>query len=244
MTALLRLCATETTLFFREPTSVFFTLGLPPLLLVIVGAVPSFREPGLDGLRTIDVYTPVVVVLGIGLIAMTVLPQQFATYREKGVLRRLRTTPVTPATMLGAQLLLATAVSVTTMLVVLTVARVAFDVTLPAAPVAYVLAYVMTASAMFVLGLLVASLAPSGKSAGAAGTLLFCPILFFAGLWIPRDSMNDVLRRISDFTPLGAGAQSLQDAAAGQWPELLHLAVMLAWTVVAGGVAARCFRWE
>jgi ABC-2 type transport system permease protein len=104
--------------------------------------------------------------------------------------------------------------------------------------------YLLAALSMFAVGLLVASLAPTGKSAGAAGTLLFFPFVFFAGLWIPRDSMNDVLRTISDVTPLGAGVQALQDATAGHWPQPLHLAVMLGWTIVAGGLAARYFRWE
>jgi ABC-2 type transport system permease protein len=117
-------------------------------------------------------------------------------------------------------------------------------VSLPKQPPAYLVAYVLTALAMFVLGLLVASLASSGKSAGAIGSLLFFPLLFFAGLWVPRDGMNDVLRTISDFTPLGAGVQSLQDATAGHWPQLLHVAVMLGWTIVAGALAARYFRWE
>ena len=82
------------------------------------------------------------------------------------------------------------------------------------------------------------------KSAGAIGTVLFFPFVFFAGLWIPRDSMTDALRTISDFTPLGAGVQALQDATTGQWPQPLHLAVMLGWTIAAGGLAARYFRWE
>jgi ABC-2 type transport system permease protein len=97
---------------------------------------------------------------------------------------------------------------------------------------------------MFAVGLLVAALAPSGKSASAIGTLVFFPLVFFAGLWLPRAGMNDVLRTISDFTPLGAGVQSLQDTTAGQWPQLLHVAVMIGWTIVAGGLAARYFRWE
>jgi ABC-2 type transport system permease protein len=97
---------------------------------------------------------------------------------------------------------------------------------------------------MFAVGLLVAALAPTGKSATAVGTLVFFPIVFFAGLWLPRAAMNDVLRTISDFTPLGAGVQSLLDSTAGQWPQPLHVAVMLGWTIVAGGLAARYFRWE
>ncbi|MEU7804935.1 ABC transporter permease [Micromonospora chalcea] len=246
MSALLRLTATETRLFFREPMIVFFALGFPPLLLVIFGAIPAFREPDADlgGLRTIDVYVPIIVALGLAMFALNSLCQLLATYREKGVLRRMRTTPVRPEAMLGAQLLMSTALSVVTMLVALAVGRLAFGVRLPRHVPAYLTSYVLAAVTMFAIGLLVAALAPSGKSAGAVGTVLFFPVVFFAGLWLPRDRMPGVLRAISDVTPLGAGVQSLQDATAGQWPQMLPVAVMLGWTIVAGGLAARYFRWE
>ncbi|MFD6661655.1 ABC transporter permease [Micromonospora chalcea] len=246
MSALFRLTATETRLFFREPMIVFFALGFPPLLLVIFGAIPAFREPDADlgGLRTIDLYVPIIVALGLAMFALNSLCQLLATYREKGVLRRMRTTPVRPEAMLGAQLLMSTALSVVTMLVALAIGRLAFGVRLPRHVPAYLAIYVLAAVTMFAIGLLVAALAPSGKSAGAVGTVLFFPVVFFAGLWLPRDSMPGVLRAISDFTPLGAGVQSLQDATAGQWPQMLPVAVMLGWTIVAGGLAARYFRWE
>lgn len=246
MSALTRLTTTETKLFFREPMAVFFTLLFPPLLLVILGSIPSMREPDstLGGVRVIDLYAPIIVAMAIALFSLSGLPQQFATYREKGILRRMRTTPVKPVVMLGAQLVMCTAMSVGVMVAVLLIGRFAFDVDLPDQPLAYIIGYVLCALAMFSIGLLVASLAPSGKAAGAIGTLLFFPVLFFGGLWAPRATMNDLLRHISDFTPLGAGVQSLQDAAAGHWPQVLHLGVMLGWTVIAGGLAARYFRWE
>jgi ABC-2 type transport system permease protein len=187
---------------------------------------------------------PILIAMGVAFFALTTLPQLFGTYREKGVLRRMRTTPIKPRVMLGAQMLMATAMSVAVMLVVLAIARLAFHVDLPGQPVAYLIGYVLMALAMFAIGLLVAALAPSGKGAGAIATLLFFPNMFFAGLWLPRDKMPDVLRRISDFTPLGAGVRTLQDATAGHWPQLLSVAVMLGWTIVAGGLAARYFRWE
>ena len=246
MSALARLTATETKLFFREPTIVFFTLAFPPILLVILGVIPAMREPSADlgGLRAIDVYVPVIVAMGLALFALNSLAQLFATYREKGVLRRMRTTPVKPGVMLGAQLLMAAVLSVATMLVVLAIGRLAFDVGLPRHLPAHLISYLLAALAMFAVGLLVAALAPSGKSAGAIGTLVFFPLVFFAGLWVPRAEMNDVLRTISDLTPLGAGVQSLQDTTAGHWPQLLHVAVMLGWAIAAGGLAARYFRWE
>ena len=55
-------------------------------------------------------------------------------------------------------------------------------------------------------------------AAGAIGTLLFFPLMFFAGLWVPQATMPATLRDISDYTPLGAAVQALQDAAGGHWP--------------------------
>lgn len=246
MSALFRLTATETKLFFREPIVVFFALAFSPILLVILGLIPSMREPNADlgGVRLINLYLPIVVAMGISLFSLSGLSQLFASYREKGVLRRMRTTPVKPAVLLGAQLLMATILSVVTMLVMLAIGRLAFDVNLPRQLPAYLISYLLVALAMFAIGLLVAALAPSGRSASAIGSLVFFPLVFFAGLWLPRASMNGVLRTISDLTPLGAGVQSLQDATAGHWPQPLHLAVMLGWTIVASGLAARYFRWE
>ena len=246
MHTLSRLTLTESKLFLREPTAVFFMLVFPPVLLVIFGLVPSFREPDPDlgGVRMISVYTPIVVAMALALTALSALPQMFATYREKGILRRMRTTPVRPAYLLGAQLLMCTVVSVVVLVALLAIGRIAFDVALPTQVAGYALSYVLAVVSMLSIGLLLASLAPSGRGAGAIGSVLFFPVLFFAGLWAPRELMPEVLRRISDFTPLGAGVQSLADTAAGQWPQLLHVAVMLGWTVVAGGLAARYFRWE
>ncbi|GAA2515610.1 ABC transporter permease [Winogradskya humida] len=246
MSALSRLTVTETRLFLREPIVVFFAVAFAPILLIVLGLIPSMREPvpELGGLRMIDIYLPIVVSMGIALFSLSGLSQLFASYREKGVLRRLRTTPVRPVVLIGAQLLMATIMSVLTMLVILAIGRLAFDVRLPGQLTAYLIAYLLVALAMFAIGLLVAALAPSSKSASAIGSLVFFPLIFFAGLWLPREAMSGTLRTISDLTPLGAGVQSLQDATAGQWPQPLHLAVLLAWTVVAGGLAARYFRWE
>lgn len=246
MSVLLKLTRFETRLFFREPVVVFFALAFAPLLLVVLALVPSMREPSADlgGARPIDLYLPVTIAMGIALFALSGLSQLFATYREKGVLRRMRTTPVRPLALIGAQLLMATVLSVAMLLVMLTIARVGFGTGLPRSLPAFGLGFLLLASSMFAIGLLVAALAPTGRSASAVGSLVFFPLVFFAGLWVPRAAMNDVLRTISDLTPLGAGVQALQDATAGNGPDPVRLLVVLGWTIVAGGLATRFFRWE
>lgn len=246
MNPLAKLTITESKLFFREPLGIFFVLAFPPLLLVILGSVPAFREhsPELGGARVVDLYVPIVIAMSMAMLALSGLPQVLATYREKGILRRMATTPVRPIVVLVAQLLMCLAMSVLTTAVVLVVGRIAFDVTLPQQIGGYLVAYLLSVVASLAMGLLTAALAPSGKGAGAIGSVLFFPILFFAGLWFPRASMPEALRRIGDFTPLGAGVQSLQDAAGGAWPQLLHVGVLLVWAVGSAAVAARYFKWE
>lgn len=246
MSALLSLTGAETRLFLREPVSMIFTLAVPPILIIVFGAIPSFAEPDPDlgGLRIIDLYPPIILAMAIAMVALTHLPPQLATYRDKGVLRRMRTTPVTPRVLLGAHLIMCTAITAVTMIAVLAIATLAFDVAVPANPLGYLLAFLLTTVATLSVGLLAAALAPSGTGATALGLVAVFALLFFAGLWIPRATMSEVLITISDLTPLGAGVQALEDAAAGGWPQVLHLGVLVAWTVVAGGLAARTFRWE
>ncbi|WP_147918473.1 ABC transporter permease [Ruania zhangjianzhongii] len=246
MSALLRLTGAETRLFLREPISMIFTFALPPILIIVFGVIPSFNEPNPDlgGLRIIDLYPPIILAMAIAMVAFTHLPPQLATYRDKGVLRRMRTTPVTPSVLLGAHLMMCTAIAAVTMVAVLAIATLGFEVAVPQNLLGYLLAFGLTTLATLSLGLLAAALAPSGTGATAIGLLVLFPMLFFAGLWIPRESMPEVLLTISDFTPLGAGVQALGDAAAGGWPQVLHVGVLAAWTIVAGGLAARTFRWE
>ncbi|GAB2610281.1 ABC transporter permease [Pseudactinotalea suaedae] len=246
MTALRLLTLTEIRLFLREWMNWAFVIGLPPLLLVILGAVPDLREPdpGLGGLRAIDVYTPILIAMAVCFMAFTSLPTVIADYRAKGVLRRMRTTPVRPQAVLGAHLVMSLLMAVLTLTLLLVLSSVVSGVALPGNPVGYLAAYLLMAASLFALGLLVAALAPSGQAASGIGTVLFFPVLFFGGLWVPREAMNDTLRTISDFSPLGAGVQSLQDAGAGGWPQLVPLLVLVGWTLVAGGLAARYFRWE
>ena len=65
----------------------------------------------------------------------------------------------------------------------------------------------------------IASVAPTARAANVVGTLAFFPLMFFAGLWVPREAMGDTLRALSDSTPLGAASAALQDAMAGSFPE-------------------------
>jgi ABC-2 type transport system permease protein len=246
MNVFVKLTRTELKLHLREPVGAFFALLFPTILIVILGSIPVFREPSPDlgGLRTIDLYVGIAVALTLAMVGLQVLPMVLATYRERGVLRRMATTPVRPITLLGAQMTAAVVMALASSVLSIAVGYFAFDVS-PAENVGgFVLAFLLCAAGVFAIGLLVAALVPTGKAGNAVGTLLFFPSMFFAGLWTPREFMPDWVQRIGDYTPLGAGQRALQDAMTGGWPNWLSSVVLLGYLVIFGLGAARFFRWN
>jgi ABC-2 type transport system permease protein len=244
--ALGRLTRTEFRLFLRERIGPIWGVGFPLALLIIFGSIPSFTRPkaSLGGLTELDLYVPILVAFVIAMLALNVLPPVLASYREKGILRRLATTPVGPARVLAAQLVIDVAVVVITMALILAVARIAYGVALPGQLGGFVLAALLAAVALLAVGLFVAAAAPTARAANAIGAILFFPMMFFAGLWLPISQMPAVLRHISRATPLGAAVQSLQDSAQGHWPHPLQLLTLAAYAVAFGLAAIRLFRWE
>ncbi|MCL8017792.1 ABC transporter permease [Streptomyces sp. AS02] len=242
-TAVLR---TETRLFGREPGSLFWILLFPTLLLVILGSIPAFHEHERDlgGLRTIDVYVPVSVLLGLIVSGLQAMPQTLTGYRERGILRRTSTTPVRPSALLTAQMTVYGAAALASALLALVVGRFAFDVRLPEQPFGYLLALVLTVLAALSLGALVSALSRTTKIAGAIGSAVFFPAMFCAGVWMPVQTMPDLLAEAVGYTPFGAASQALNQAAAGDWPGWAHLGVVAAWIVLLTAGAARWFRWE
>jgi ABC-2 type transport system permease protein len=239
------LALTELKLFLRERSGPAFGIGLPLLLLIIFGNLPFYHEHRADlgGRTLLDVYLPILVAFVLGMLALNVLPPVLAGYREKGVLRRLRTTPVGAVRVLAAQLILTLLTAVVAVTTLLLVARFAFHVALPRQMAGFVLAALLAALALTALGLLVSGAAAGGRSANALGAALFYPLVFLGGLFLPIQTMPATLRHISHFSPLGAAVTAMQDAFAGHWPHWLTLITLLGWAVAAGA-AARFFRWE
>ena len=181
--------------------------------------------------------------MAVAMVAISMMPVQFAIYRERGILRRLGTTPVRPRDLLLSQAAVHVTLLLLGSLAVLAIGRVAFGVHLPRNPLAFALAFVLSAAAMFGIGLMLGSLKGS-KVAQGIGSAVFFPMMFFAGLWVPREAMPETLRTIGGYTPLGAGVQALQDSTTGHWPQLVHIGVLVGWTALAWLGAIRFFRWS
>jgi ABC-2 type transport system permease protein len=242
--ALRKVTLTETKMLGRTPAVLFWAIGFPVAAVIVLGLIPAASKPvaGLGGISVLQTYVPTIVIFTLVMTAVNFLPVTLVSYRERGMLRRMFTTPVKPRTLLTAQVLLNLGIQVATVALVAILA-VAFGASI-GQPLAFIVAFLLSAAALSSLGLLIAAVCFTGKAANAVGAVLFFVLMFFAGLWIPRATMPTALRDISSFTPGGAGGQVIHSAAAGGWAPWWYFAVLAGYIVVCGIAASRLFRWE
>jgi len=236
----------EARLARRLPLAVIGSIGLPVVLMIIFGELPSFHQPvpGHDGLILFNTYVPIIMALGLAMLALWGLPGPLVSYRELGILRRLSTTPVPPSWLLGAQVVIQLCVALAGLIIVAVTSVAAFGVPVPKSPGGLVLSCLLSIAGLFALGLLIAALAPTAGSVNVIGRLMLFPLLFFAGLWLPRALMPGVLQDISNYTPLGAAVEAIQDSMQTGFPPAAPLLVLAAYALVFAFMARRFFRWE
>ena len=238
------LVRTESLLLVREVVPLLWGVGFPMALLAVMGSFSHGPDKSLGGFSLVASYEPVLIAFTVATFALQGLPTVLAGYRERGILRRLNATPVGAGRLLAAQLTVNLTIALISTAGILIVGDAAFGVPLPGQPAGFAVALLLAAAAMLTLGLFIASLARSGRVAGAVGTMVFLPLMFFAGLWMPQAVMPQALRSVGDHTPLGAAVAALQDSMTGQWPAASGLAVLAGYAVVFGLLAWRLFRWE
>jgi ABC-2 type transport system permease protein len=236
----------EARLAWRLPAGLIFGVALPLLLLIIFGELHSFYQPQArtGGLTLFDVYVPILISFVIAMLALISLPGPLVSYRDQGILRRLSVTPVPPSWVLAAQLVIHFCLAVTALFILIVVGIAGFGADVPKNPGALILALALSIAALFAIGLSIAAAARSGIAARALGAGTFYPLLFFAGLWLPRQLMPGVLQSISNYTPLGASVEAVQDSMQGQFPPAAPLLVLAGYALIFALVARRFFRWE
>jgi ABC-2 type transport system permease protein len=236
---------TEVRLFRREPAGIAWGFALPVIAFAVLASVPGVKHASsaLHGASFAQVYQSIIILLATAILGLAALPPVVGAYRERGVLRRFAVTPLAPTRVLSVQLIIHFALAVLTAAVVLVVGA-AVGIGPGSEFLGWVIAFVLTAAAMLGLGLLIAAIAPNAKVANAIGGVLFFPMMFSAGLWIPRQTMPDLMRTICDWTPLGAANRAMTGAVIGAFPSWASLAALTGYAIAFGWLAVRTYRWD
>lgn len=245
MRALRKLAWVELKLYVREPIGTFFTLVFPLLLLFLFGTIYG-NEPSefLGGRGSVDNSVPGYIGIIIGTVGMLSLPISLASYREQGILRRFRATPLHALVVMGSRVIVSSIMSLIGIVLLFLAGRAIYGLMIPIAPLGVILATALSAISFFAIGFILAGLLPTANAAQVVGMAIFYPMMFLSGAGMPRQMLPDLLLKIGNFLPLTHVVTLIQDLWMGDGWNLTSLAALAATLVVGLVVATLTFRWE
>ncbi len=246
MRTLLKMTWIELKLFVREPVTMVFTFALPLIFLFVLGGIfgTMHGEDLFRGVKPMVYYTPAYVGLVIASIGLVGLPVHFAKYRERGVLRRFRASPLHLWCIFGAQVLVSLVISSLGGILLVAVSMIGFDVTFPESPALVIAAFLPSVIAFAAIGILLGALLPTTRAAQGLGLILFIVMMMLSGSGPPPEVMSEAMEKTGQVMPLYYVTRLIQDPWLGygwNWDAFMILAGV---TVVASLASLRLFRWE
>lgn len=247
MKSLLKMTWMEFKLFLREPVSAFFTLVFPLMMLFLFGSIYG-NEPSqyFNGRGTIDISIPAytaMIIATSGLMSITIT---MAAYRENGVLRRLRTTPISPFIILAAQVIVVFAMTLLGMLLLIIAGKLVYNVKFEGDALSVFGGFVLSSLSFFGLGFILAGVMPTARTAQIVGMVFLYPMLFLSGAGFPKELLPEAIKKISVFLPLTYVVNLLRGLWIGEaWSaHLLDVGILVGMLILGVIVSAKTFRWE
>ncbi len=218
------------------PVLVF--LGLGRFLGVGRSAVPA------DASEFATMILPVLGSLLIAVGAVQSLVTIISIYREGGILKRLRATPLRPVTILSAQVVVKLLLTVVTMTVMIAAGRRYMPAGANVPLAGFTLALLLSTMAILSVGFVIASVVPTARFAQPIASLVFYPMIALA--MIPNAALPAALRIVARLLPLTYGVSLMRGIIAGEaWSA--HLVDVLGIAIISGVctvVSGKIFRWE
>ena len=238
----------ETKIFLREPLGAIGTVVIPVGIFTALGGVLSARaaQPGVSANTFLRDGLPVLAVIFIALNAVLSLVTIVSIYREGGILKRLRATPLRPHTILTAHVLVKLLFTAVTLGLMVLAGRRYYPAGMDVPVIGFTIALLLSTLAILSMGFVIASIVPTARFAQPIGAVIFYPMIALSGLLVPFDIMPDWLRTLARFLPLTYVVSLLQGIwTGGSWSAHLgDIAALALVCVVGAALSARVFRWE
>lgn len=238
----------ELKIFLREPLGAIGTIVIPVLIFVIVGRLMGDKLPpnALAANSFIGVGLPVLVSILIAISAVLSLVTIISIYREGGILKRLRATPLRPQTILTAHVLVKLLLTAATLALMVLAGKRYYPIGIHPPFVSFTIALLISTWSLVSIGFVIASIVPTARFAQPVGGLIMYPMLGFCGLFTPIASFPPVLHAFALMVPL-TYAVSLLEGIWQREPWSAHLGDVAALALVFAictALSAKVFRWE
>ena len=247
MKALAKLFWVEFKLYMRQPQAAFFALIFPLLLLVMFGSIYGNKPtPFFGGHGMVDVSTPAYIAIIMGSTGFMSISIVVSAYRERGILRRFRATPLRPWAIIGAQVAVNFIMTLAGAILLVAGARLIYHMRFSGSIWAVLIGFTLSALSFFAVGFVVASISRTSRTAQILAMVLYFPNIFLSGATVPKEIFPPAMRSISKVLPMTHVVNLLQGLWIGNpWSKhVVEVAVLGGLLVVGAFVSAKAFRWE
>lgn len=247
MKGLFKLSLVEFKLFTREFFAAFFTLVFPVMLLVFFGMIYGNEKTDFfKGAGFVDIAVPsytAMIIASSGLISITTI---IASYREKGILRRLHATPLRPQTILSAHVFVIFIMTTLGMVLLIIAGKLIYNMQFEGNLFSVTAGFTLSSMSFFSMGFLIAGLIPTARTAQATAMVLFYPMIFLSGATIPLEVLPENIQNFATILPLKHVVILLRGLWFGNnWGQyLLEVSVLTGILLIAIPISAKTFRWE
>ena len=236
--------------FWRSPASVFFTVMLPVIFLFIFATI--FGNDTIDargGIKTTTYYVPAIVSLAVISATMQSLAINLAQDRERGLLKRVRGTPLPAPVFVAGRVGNSLVVSLLLLVLVSVIGKLVYGVSLPDQTIpAVLLTLIVGAFSFCCLGFALTAAIPSEDAAPAIANATILPLYFISGIFIPDSEIPQGVLNFADIFPIRHFFEAFFSAwdpnTVGNGIEWGDLGIVLAWGIAGLVIALRYFRWE
>ena len=238
----------EVKIFMREPLGAIGTVVVPVVVFLVLGRIfGRGRAPAAPSTDSfVHVGLPVLASLLIAVSAVLSLVTIISIYREGGILKRLRATPLRPYTILTAHVLVKLLLTAATLLLMVLAGKRYYPAGVHAPLFSFTIALLISTCSILSIGFLIASIVPTARFAQPIGAIIFYPMFGFSGLFTPVASFPPLLRAVSRVLPLTYAVSLLQGIWNGEaWSAHLgDIAALALGFVLCTAISTKVFRWE
>jgi ABC-2 type transport system permease protein len=249
MRGLFQLTWLEIKIFLREPLGAIGTLFVPVALFLVVGRAMNRgtgtpRTPG--GLAFMQTGLPVMVSVFMAISAVISLVTIISIYREGGILKRLRATPLRPYTILSAHVLAKLLFTAVTLTMMILAGRRFYPAGLQAPVISFAFALLLSTLAILSIGFVIASVVRTARFAQPVSAIVFYPMLGLSGLFVPVEALPSGLQWVAKLLPMTYVVSLLSGIWTGEswFAHLGDLATLSIFGAIFVAISARVFRWE
>jgi ABC-2 type transport system permease protein len=238
---------TEQLLYWRNREAAFFTFFLPVIFFLVFGSIYGNSEITKEHLRAAPFLEAGMIGYGAASTTFAGLAITMVIRRESGVLKRIRSTPLPPATYVAAVLASTFVTFLIEAVLLIVLGRLLFSVGLPTRALSLVAALALGAVAFAALGLGLTGAVRTAEGSSAVVNAVYLPMAIISGTFFTPKEYPGFLRAIADVLPLTYFTKLIRDIMVRHhhlWSETGSIAIVLAWGAVGVVAAIRGFRWQ